>query len=329
MIWNSYKFKSNYISKVASDYRVWLTKVDWRWLDTSDEQVDIAGYHGIRLSPTYARGRRITIEWLILADSRVGLSKAMDYLDRLFALQYNNFSVTEFSSFVVTDEQNRDWEIQCKVKEPVEYIISDDDYMDWANRKFRVVLQSEDPRYFWPENTLEGIESIYWGIKQLDKRISNETTVYWWIELPAELPSELDSSYTITTTSGIFGGIKLPNKFNYYFNTLTITNPGNSESPLIITITVNKSINSPLLFKNLTNNKYFWLDVSAVARDVIIIDSSKFTCTKNWTNILASRIEGSTWPKIIWTNSFGVIDNDQALFESDFDITIKFKNSLL
>lgn len=329
MIWNSYKFKSNYISKIASDYRVWLTRVDWRWLDTSDEQVDIAGYHGIRLSPTYARGRRITIEWLIVADNRIGLSKAMDYLDRLFALQYNNFSITEFSSFVVTDEQNRDWELLCKVKEPLEYIISDDDYMDWTSRQFRVVLQSEDPRYFWPENTVEGVESIYWWIKQLDKRISTETTVYWWIELPAELPSELDSSYTITTTSGIFGGIKLPNKFNYYFNTLTITNPGNCESPLIITITVNKSINSPLLFKNLNNNKFFWLDVSAAAWDVIIIDSSKFTCTKNWTNILASRIEGSTWPKIIWTNSFGVIDNDQALFESDFDITIKFKNSLL
>jgi hypothetical protein len=33
------------------------------------------------------RGRRITIEGVIIAESRENTSKAMDYLDRLFSVQ--------------------------------------------------------------------------------------------------------------------------------------------------------------------------------------------------------------------------------------------------
>jgi hypothetical protein len=45
--------------------------VQWKTLDVSDEQANVQGYHGIKLSPTFARGRRITLEGIIIADDHV------------------------------------------------------------------------------------------------------------------------------------------------------------------------------------------------------------------------------------------------------------------
>lgn len=43
--------------------------VQWKALDVSDEQQNVQGYHGVKLSPTYARGRRVTLEGIIIADN--------------------------------------------------------------------------------------------------------------------------------------------------------------------------------------------------------------------------------------------------------------------
>ena len=61
--------------------------VQWKALDVSDSQENVQGFHGVKLSPTFARGRRITLEGIIIADDHVGSSMAIDYLEGLFALQ--------------------------------------------------------------------------------------------------------------------------------------------------------------------------------------------------------------------------------------------------
>jgi hypothetical protein len=103
----------------------------------------------------------------------------------------------------------------------------------------------------------------------------------------------------------------------------------NIVSPLEFTITAKGDINTPLYIKNITDNTYFWLDIDAVAWDVIVINSNQKTATKNWINILANRIAGSTWLKALWTNYFTIYDKDWWLAESDFDVKILYKDILL
>lgn len=112
----------------------------------------------MRLSPTFARGRRITLEGIIIADDHIGSSKAIDFLESLFSLQGVPDRV-ELLPFVVTDEQDRVWKLYCKVKETLSIDTGDYDYLQGANRRWRVVLQAEDPRYYSAnENTTSGGE---------------------------------------------------------------------------------------------------------------------------------------------------------------------------
>ena len=70
--------------------------------------------------------------------------------------------VVELLPFIVTDEQDRRWQLDCKIKEPLSIDIGDDDFMDGANRRWRVVLQSQDPRYFSDAyEVVAGAEFVY------------------------------------------------------------------------------------------------------------------------------------------------------------------------
>ena len=290
MIWKNFEFNSQTISKTTWDFRVGLDVVQWKQMDVSDEQQNVQWFHGVKLSPTFARGRRITLEGIIIADNHIGSSKGIDYLEQLFALQWVPSQV-ELLPFIVTDEQDRRWQLNCKIKEPLSIDISDDDWMEGTNRRWRVVLQSEDPRYYnTDEQEVIGAEWYFWGVKI-------------WVKLWAKLDD--------------------------YFNEIQVTTLWNIEAPLTITLTATWDINTPLLIKNLTNDTFFGLDIDAVAWDVIIVDSNTLTATKNWVNILANRIAWSTWPKAKETTIFSIYDQDWWLIESDFDIKINYKDVLL
>jgi len=290
MIWKIFEFNSQTIAKTTADYRVWLDVVQWKTLDVSDNQSEVQGFHGVKLSPTFARGRRVTLEGIIIADDRIKSSQAIDYLESLFALQWVPSQV-ELLPFIVTDEQDRRWELQAKIKEPLSIEINDDDWQDWANRRWRVVLQSEDPRYYnTDEQEIDGAEWYLWGVK------------LW---------------------------VKLWTKLNDYFNEIQVLAGWNIDAPLKITITATWDINTPLLIKNLSNNTFFWLDIDAVAWDVIVVDSNTNTATKNGSNILANRISWSTWPKAKGSTIFSIYDQDGGLTTSDFDVKINFKDVLL
>lgn len=290
MIGKNYKYNGTSISKVDAEYRIWLT--DWNPLsvDVTDEQNNIQGTHWIKLSPTYARGRRIVIEWLIIADTKVGSSKWISYLQNLFALQGITDN-TEFKPFTFTDEQDNTWELDAKVKEPLELELEDNDWQEWANRRFRVVLQGADPRFY--SSQTQTVQWLEW--------------YYWWVKL----------------------GTKLWTKLDDYFNEMRIVANWNIESPLKITITALRDITPPLLIKNYTTDTFFWLDVSWTAWDVFVIDAKNFTATKNGVNTLANRIEWSIWQKVKWENVIWITDFDWWLYASDFDVSVQYRDVLL
>lgn len=291
MIGKTFEFNGQTISQTTWDYRVWLDVVQWKTLDVSDEQQNVQGFHGIKLSPTFARGRRITLEWVIMADDHIWSSKAIDYLEGLFSLQ-GIPSTVDLLPFIVTDEQDRRWQLDCKIKEPLSIDIGDDDWLEWSNRRWRVVLQWEDPRYYnVDEKSVVGSEWHFWGAK------------LW---------------------------VKLWVKLNEYFNEIQINaNDWNSETPLEITLTATWDINTPLMIKNITAGTFFGLDVDAVAWDIIVINAKTFEATKNGVNIKASRLEWSSWPKAKGVTIISIYDDEGWLFASDFDISIKFRDALL
>ena len=159
MIGKSYKRDGQAIAHKTNEYQIGLTLVNWRKLDTTDEQKNIEGAHGIKMSPTYSRGRRIDIEGIIIADTREATSKAMDWLDRAFGLQTTITDIPEKKLFTVVDEQDRERKIWCKIKDPLDYNTQEDDYMDGTTRSFRVSLQADDARFFSAqEEIVEGKE---------------------------------------------------------------------------------------------------------------------------------------------------------------------------
>jgi len=288
MIWKSYKINWNTISKTTPDYQVWLTLVNWRKVNVTNEKTNITGSLWVRVSPTYPRERLITIEGVIIADTRVWLSKAMDYLDNLFAIDYTKTNNLNFS---IIDEQDREWQTEVTIKDSLEYEINDDDYLDWANRTFRISLISEDPRMFSIiENMVEWIESTY-----------------WWIKL----------------------WVKLWTKFNSWANSITCISTGNIASPIRFEITASKTINKPLTILNIDNKEFIKIDEDFIAWDKLIIDTKKYTIEKNWVSIKNKKIVGSTWLQIKWVTKFWIFDLDWWLNSNDLDVKIYFNNVLL
>lgn len=290
MIGKNFTFNGQAISTTTTDFRIGLDTVTWKQLDVSDEQQNVQWFHGVRLSPTFARGRRITLEGIIMADDQVWSSKAIDFLENLFALQ-GVPSQVELLPFLVTDEQERVWEIHCKIKEPLSIDIGDDDYLQGANRRWRVVLQSEDPRYYNAnESTASGLEWYFGGV---------QLPVALWVPLSME------------------------------YNEIQVITIGNSDTPLKFTITAIGNIDAPLTIKNLSDDTFFGLNIDAIAGDVIVVDTTKKVATKNGVNILANRVAGSTWPKAKGTMLFSIVDEDGWLDASDFSVAVSWHDVLL
>ena len=290
MIWKDLTCRGNAISTTTDDFQVGITVAQWKTLDVSDQQENVQGTHGIKVSPTFVRGRRITLEWVILADNHYGSSKGIDYLENMFALQGIPTQV-ELLPFTVTDEQDRIWKIDAKVKEPLSIDIADDDHLQWATRKWRVVLQAPDPR-FWSldDHTVHGAEWHFWGFKL-------------WAKLWA--------------------------KFNEKFNEIVVYSPVSVETPLKITLTVTGDLNAPLKIQNITQWYWFALDLNATVWDVIVIDAINKKVTLNGSNILHLRVPWSSWLYAKETTIYTIQDIDGGLLDSDFDVVVSYKYALL
>lgn len=292
MIWKFYLFNGNSINKKDEAYDIVLENVNWRKLLSHDTEEWISEWHGVKVSPTLARSRLIEITWYVLADDRASSALWIDYLDNLFVLQ-DDFSLENNYLFAVIDEQDRAWDIKCKIKEPLEFIVSESDNEDFTRRKFRVVLQAPNPIFYWSD-----LKEVMW----------NEW-VYGWDKI----------------------GMKLWSSLNSKFNIITLQNEWNVSYPLKIELTIKSgwAWNKPITVKNLTNGSQFVINSDAAAWDVIVIDSEKKELLKNGISIIQYRAEGSVFPSVKGQTSFSIVDNDWGLYDNDFDVKIYFRNALL
>ncbi len=274
-----------------SDSWIIYTFKDWRKLTVSDDSENIDWIHGRNVSPTYARIRIITLEWI---SDRVWNpledQNSIDYLQKIFALQWSLVSLEE-KELYIKDMYDNEWTLKVKVKEPLEIVEWDESFV-WSYWKWRVVLEStKEPVYKSLNEILNtSLEWNYWGFKL---------------------------------------AYKLSNSFSDIDNIIECTTTWNIDTPARIEIKASGDINKPLMIRDLTKNTYFWLDIDAVTWDKIVIDSENYTVTKNWENILSNRIAWSMWIRILETTKLLIEDKDGNIPFNDFVINIYFRNSLL
>lgn len=277
MIGKSYKRNGEAISHNTWFYQIGLTLVNWRKLDTTDAQQNLEWAHGIKMSPTYTRGRRIDIEGIIIADTREATSMAMDRLDKTFALQSVITDLPEKKPFSVVDEQGREWKIMCKIKDPIDYTIQEDDHMDGTTRSFRVSLQSDDARFFsTDEKIVEWWEGFFGGFK------------LW---------------------------VKLSKKMDKYFNNIICIGEWNIATPAKIEIHAKSEIRWPIKIKQV-EGRYFEINTNCATGDILIVDAEKKILTKNGVNIGGLRVPWSTWPLIQGLTSFAILAKNMAKFDA-------------
>lgn len=127
---------------------------------SSNQKTNVSGYHGVKSSPTYLRGRQITIEGGISADTRAKTLDGMYYLRDLFALR--PLTSSQVVPFTIQDEQDRLWTTNVKIVTPLEFDEGDFDTYDGTVRKWRVILFADDARFSaTTPNTENGVEGDY------------------------------------------------------------------------------------------------------------------------------------------------------------------------
>ena len=94
---------------------------EWRRLSTSDDSRNIDGIHGRAVSPTYARYRIITLEGYIDRLESSSEQSDVEYLQELFMLQ-SDLGELEPRELYIKDMYDLEWNINVKVKEPLEII---------------------------------------------------------------------------------------------------------------------------------------------------------------------------------------------------------------
>lgn len=296
MIGNYFERKWQPLMYSNSDFRIWISNVDWRNIKVSDSKMDLIGRHWTKTGPTYARWRTIVIDGYIIATTRANTNKGMDWIDSLFSLQWQLGEV-ELFDFMAVDEQARQWILKCKVETPPTYSIEEDnDHNDWSLRKFRVSIFAPDPQFY--SSTETEVTGLEWDISWL--AIWDEWVAIWIDGLP----------------------------LISYYNEITFV-AWIAQSPLLITLDVTGTIDSPLMLWNLTTWNYFYVDITASPWDTIVIDSDQRKVFKNGADITYLRIPWSSRPVAFGLTQIILFDPDGWLYESDFNISVKYRDALL
>lgn len=274
------------------DGMMWLytKKTERRKIDVDDEDTDKVGAHGRYVSPTYARIRKITLEGYIDNIWNAREQEAFEYLQNMFSLQGDVSSIKPLTLYV-KDHHDNEWTMQVKVAEPREVFEADEVIRDYARERAVELESVEDPRYYSLEEMMQNI------------------------------------------LEGDFGGMTLdcalPVSFDQYSNVVTLTNSWNTSTSMRREIDVISDFDAPITVRNINTGAQMQFDVWWVVWDKIVIDTWNYTATKNWQNILSSRVAWSSRLQLQGTQSFVVFTLDGWLDHSDLDVNIYFRNALL
>lgn len=272
---------------------IFLSNVDWRKLSVSENSKNIDWTHSRIVSPTFARIRTITIEWIIeKMDNSDFWAQRINHLQNIFSLQ-TNLNKLEEKEVYIKDIFWNDWKIFAKIKEPF-YFEEWDLNIIWSHWKFRVVLEStKSPIYRSFEENF-----IAW-----------ENWDFGWFFLDFELEKSFDERNWI----------------------LQINTLWNVEIPLRFEIIASWRVIFPLTIKNIKNEEFFKLEnmQDLEAGDVLIIDTENFIVLKNNENIIEKRAIWSTWLKSLWSSSFLIFDASSSWFWENFKTRVYFSNSML
>lgn len=267
-----------------------ITLQDWQKLTTSDNSEDRIWQHGRLVSPSYARIRTITLEWILDRIWNTNELNAIRYLERLLSLQADPSNLIPLTLYI-KDSYDREWNLSVKVKEPIEFV-EWDNMMAWSHWSWRAVLESTwSPLY--TENN--------------EQSISSEEAWYGGFTIPFTIPFTMNNTINSISIIPTESGIVRPR----------------------IVVTANRDINAPLKVVNITTGKKFELNVSAVAWDIITIDAYNRKCYKNDSDITSLRIVWSVWPSVSWDGSdFRIEGADGWTLWSDFTVTFYYRNTL-
>lgn len=268
-----------------------FTNFDWRKLSTSDQSRNLEGLHCRVVSPTFARVRVITIEWVIeKIDWIEKVAERINHLQNIFSLQTNLVELEE-KELYIKDIFWNEWKILVKIKEPFEFY--EDTEMKGSHYNFRVVLEStKSPIYkSFEENSVESSSSDF-----------------GWFYLDFELEKAFDESSWALQVN-ILWNVSVPLRFELV-----------AVSTVIFPITI-RNLKTEEFFKieNLPNFK-LW--------DKIIIDSENFSLLLNDENIIEKRASWSTWLKASWSSIFLVTDSSSSMEEKILS-RVYFSNSML
>lgn len=269
---------------------IYFTNVSWRKLSVSDQSKNLEGLHSRVVSPTFARVRVITIEWIVekLDNSEFSASR-INHLQNIFSLQ-TDLSELEEKELYIKDIFWNEWKILVKIKEPFDFDEWDTNLI-WSHWKFRVVLEStKSPIY-------RSFESI---------NIFSEKGWALWFRL----------------------NFKLWKKFNENVWLLEVNAVNFDVSP-IFEIDILKNFSWPLKILNLNDKKFFSISWDFFIWEKIIVDMEKFILTKNNENIIDRRLPWSSWMKAKWKTNFIFQNNSKNFLEKDFKVKVIYNNVML
>lgn len=264
---------------------------DWRKLSTSDQSRNLEGLHSRVVSPTFARIRIITIEWVVeKIDWIEKVAERINHLQNIFSLQTNLVELEE-KELYIKDIFWNEWKMPVKVKEPFEFY--EDTEMKGSHYNFRVVLEStKSPIYkSFEENSVESSSSDF-----------------GWFCLDFELEKAFnESSWALQVN--ILWNVSVPLRFELVAVSMVIF---------------------PVIIRNLKTEEFFKIENLPNLKpwDKIIIDSENFSLLLNNENIIEKRASWSTWLKASWSSSFLVTDSSSSLKEKILS-RVYFSNSML
>lgn len=277
---------------VLLDWTYWIfySKTNYLKIDADDDSENFAWSHWRYTSPLYARTRKISLEWYIDNLWNDKELEAYTHLQNMFALQWQPGEIVP-KQLYIKDIHWKEWIMNVKIAEPLDLTEADDDMRDYA-REWRIELESiEDPRYYSADEVTQNILEFDYG------------------------------GFTMDFTMGF--------TMDEYTNVMQITTTWNVEAPMKRVIDVISDFTGPVTIRNLDTMQSMVFDVDWVVWDQIIIDTWKYTATKNWSNIIWTRLPGSEWLTINWTSNFAIFSIDWWLDHSDFDVNVYFRNVLL